>query len=181
MRTIELTALTLASILLLACQYGHDEEAYSGDATGKYDAPGVAATDCEQWCDVRAPREAEDGFCRVGEPEQSCEEACNAMTLPAPSDSVLQECIEDDALCFIVLEDCVAARSRLAACTSWCDFRSVEHADEGFCEPFVLDSPDQGCVSTCIGTLAEGLPAAGVEGCVRDNPLCFVDLETCSL
>lgn len=191
MKPIELAVLTLTSILLLACQDDDTPKNYAGDASVKvgdatvkvgdasvkYDAQSPRSTSCEQWCDVRASRTWEDGFClprwNWNAPDESCEVTCSVVVPQDRSEAALQACIEDAALCFLSLEDCITYESRLAVCTEWCDFRTTEHANEGFCE-------DTSCPNTCVFRLAEGLSAQSVEDCVRDNPLCHVDLRSCA-
>lgn len=138
--------------------------------------------ECEEWCDVRAPKEENEGFCPVRGQEGGsgdCVRACEELAQPEPPEP-LQECIEDDALCFILIEDCIEGRERRARCMSWCDARASEHEDDGFCEPTLQNSPDRGCESVCVHALSEGLPAQGVEDCLRDDPLCFADLGGCA-
>jgi hypothetical protein len=139
-------------------------------------------TDCDTWCGVRAPNEESEGWCPVGgfgDGASDCVGACEELAQTAPLEP-LQHCIEEDALCFVVMDQCILGAERLANCTSWCDFRATTHANDGFCEPFSESVPNGDCESVCIRSLQDELPSDSVQECVRNNPLCFVDLEGCA-
>ena len=157
------------------------------DTTGEYE-PGKAdnsyetetETDCSDWCDVRAPHEANDGWCPVGASwDGSCIESCSQATDGSRKD-VLQRCVEDDPLCFVTLEQCMVSQENAIDCEGWCDARETEHANEGFCEPSLQGSPASDCRSVCLTGLADGLSRTGLESCIRDDALCFVSLGDCA-
>lgn len=156
-------------------------DAQSADA-GNTATDAMAKSDCDTWCALRAPMEETGGWCPIGgfgEGEASCVQACEELGQTAALEP-LQHCIEEDPLCFVTMEQCILGAERLASCTSWCDFRDAEHAKEGFCEPSLQSVPNGECENVCIRALQDELRADSVQECVRNNPLCFVDLQGCA-
>jgi hypothetical protein len=62
-----------------------------------------------------------------------------------------------------------------SGCDAWCDYRSSERRDDGFCAVEFTT-----CKDMCIHARERGLAANPVETCIRDNALCFVDLMMCA-
>lgn len=185
--------IALAALALAACTDSKEQSEIadagladaesSASADAGASAPDASsATDCDSWCGVRAPKEENEGWCPIdgfGKDALDCGLACEALAETEPAEP-LQHCIEEDALCFVVMEQCILGTQRLADCTTWCEFRTTEHADEGFCEPSLQGLPDGECESVCIRALQDELPSNAVQECVRNNPLCFVDLAGCA-
>ena len=141
-----------------------------------------ADADCDTWCDVRESREETESWCPIdgfGEDARDCLQVCETLGQEAPLES-LQHCIEEDALCFIAVNQCIVGAERQTNCATWCDYRTAEHANEGFCDPILQGVPDRECVSICISALQQDLAFDSVQECVRNNPLCFTDLEDCT-
>ena len=146
---------------------------------GKADGYG-SSVDCVDLCNDRAPHEQTDGWCPLDWGDDSnCVEACETAAQNVDVDA-LEQCVSANPLCFVTLEQCVESLvTTSAGCERWCDERAINHADDGFCEPFVVDSDATGCLESCA-TLIDQVPEGNLEECIQDNPLCFVDLGTCS-
>jgi hypothetical protein len=139
---------------------------------GRPDA-GVNTTDCETWCELRAPGEENDAWCPI-----DCLQTCRQLSANPPE--AVETCITGDPLCFISAEQCVESVVQRAKCASWCDERATQHQNDGFCEPFLQGNPDEDCETACFRALREALPEEGVARCVQSDPLCFLDLRECA-
>lgn len=138
-------------------------------------------TECAAWCEVRAPLERDQGFCPVDgwDPEtRGCVASCEELG-QTELDEFVQGCIEENALCFISMAQCLEGRRWVRDCQDWCGYRESAHQDDGFCDPSLPSLPETDCHSVCNRALTDDLPTDKVEGCIRDNPLCFIDLEQC--
>ena len=107
----KLTIPLVGAAAIVACTGTGDPASDAGigdgaasDGPRSTDGAGIG-DDCAAWCQVRAPKEANDGFCSVG--GESCVETCE--TLHASEELVpLQLCIEENPLCFVTMELCFA-------------------------------------------------------------------------
>jgi hypothetical protein len=161
-----------------------------GFAFGGYDMCGdvdnnacclrAPTANCERWCDDRLPKEDTEGWCPLdgwSAESRSCSEACQDWSRAAPIEFV-RECVEEEPLCFVSMEQCLEGKERRSNCLQWCSYRDDEHATDGFCDPVIMGSPDRDCESVCIRALIEDLE--DVESCIKDAPLCFENLTTCA-
>lgn len=176
MKTLPSIRLCAALALLAACGSAKDPSAADPSA----DVASEGASDCSDWCEVRESKETHDGWCPIDAPDTgsgSCVQACEEWLESKPAYAV-RHCVEEAPLCFRSIEQCIDRQVRHTDCTEWCEYRADEHENDGFCDPFLQDFPDADCTSVCIHGLAGGLP--NVESCIKDNPMCFVDLAGCS-
>ncbi len=175
--TALLTLLPATALLSGACVTQSDGYAPGNGPSGKSDGYDQADS-CKQWCAVRAPSEADDGWCPVSF-DADCSEACRALIETERPDAV-ERCVTADPLCFVTVEQCLTSSANVIDCNTWCSARRANHTDDGFCEPILQGSETQGCEATCLAGLSAELVPDRVEACIRDNALCFVDLEGCA-
>ena len=179
------TMIALAALALVACSQFNEQSSNGVDAavedSGATLHDAKSSADCDTWCGVRAPKEEAEGWCAIdgfGD-DGDCVPTCEALAQAAPL-GPLQRCIEEDALCFIAMDQCMLGAEQSANCATWCDYRATEHANEGFCIPVMQGLFEKVCESACSLALYEELPSDSVQECVRNNPLCFLDLERCA-
>ena len=115
---VRLLTVVLACFTVLSGWHCDDELCQAlADAEASIDVDDTAAQ-CQQWCETRAPRVADDAWCPLAwgvgqewpeeEPSAGCVDACvDAVGASNADVAVLEACIADDPLCYISLEMCV--------------------------------------------------------------------------
>lgn len=175
-------SLALPLCLLFSCADSFDPS--TAEATnsidGKEDALATSDRDCVDWCNARSEGSVEVGSCAIGDgSEEDCVAQCEYADPAAPAAGI-QLCIEQAPLCYQTLQQCVAFRTQVVSCESWCEYRISEHADEGFCSPSL--DPDGTCVDACLYEWNARIPETtdALEACIKDAPLCYRTLEDCT-
>jgi|GEM_PF-1788166 len=119
--TLRLLTLVLACFTVLSA-WRCDPEVCEALAEALSEEEGLSeaittATRCQQWCDARAPRVADDAWCPLvwgtgqewpeENPSDGCVDACiDAVASSNASLEALEGCIADDPRCYISLEMC---------------------------------------------------------------------------